>query len=163
MTPWKVATAFAGLMVVSGCQPIEDLFASDFKKFQRCVESTSKDGLISKGVAKQTCAAKYTTDKGDLKTKFAVARGGFNFCPDAPCGSFAVDAVNPSARTIITSVHLTVQLKSGKEIHGVSPALFVEPGAALSAFIPLSEPVGTQERADHKWFISGVAGIDIDG
>ena len=150
-------------MVVGGCQPIEDLFASDFKKFQRCVESTSKDGLISKGVAKQTCAAKYTTDKGDLKTKFTVARGAFSFCGEAPCDTFSVEAVNPSNKTIIVSIHVTVEAKD-KEFHGVSmQPMFVEPGAALSTFVKLNQNLNADERAGHKWYITGVAGIDIDG
>jgi hypothetical protein len=154
--------AFAAL-ALGGCNEVQDLFASDFKKFQRCVESTSKDGLVTKVVAKQACATKYATDKSDLKTRFTVARGGFGFCPDGPCDTFNVDGVNPSNKTIIVSIHVTVEAK-GKEVHGVSTVpMFVEPGASLSAFVKLNRNLTADERAGHKWYITGVAGIDIDG
>lgn len=160
---FKTLLVASAALTLGGCKEIENLFASDFKKFQTCVESTSKDGLISKGVSKQTCASKYTTDKSDLKTKFAHVRGGFGFCPDGPCDTFSVEGVNPSNKTIIVSIHVTVEAK-GKVLQGASlMPMFVEPGGSLSTFVKLNQYLTADERVGHKWNITGVAGIDIDG
>ncbi|WP_377846799.1 hypothetical protein [Bosea sp. UC22_33] len=154
--------AACAALSLGGCDEIENLFANNFKKFQRCTENASRDGLITKGVAKQACAIKYSTDKGKT-VNVEFGRGGFSYCPDE-CDTFELNFVNPTKTTILTGIHVTVQAKSGRTLSGGNTnPLFVEPGTSVTTLITLPEKFNKEEREGHSWSFSGFAGIEIDG
>jgi hypothetical protein len=154
--PSLVLLAMLAASVV-GCQ-VEDLLASDFKKFTKCVENTSKDGLVQKGIAKQVCAAKYSTPK-----KVEIdATGKFSWCSAEPCGMYEINGLNKSTKAIITGLDITVVV-NGRSINGRVERLWFEPGTAVSVWATLDSPATQQERTNVSWFVREVRGIDIDG
>lgn len=157
MRPVYLGCAALLSFIVGGCNP-EDLFASDFKKFTRCVESTSKDGLVQKGIAKQVCAAKYsTTKKVDID-----ATGKFSWCGVEPCTLFEVNGLNKNNKTIITRLDVVVTA-GGRSINGHAEKQWFEPGMSITVWTTLDSAVTQQERAAVSWGVREIHGIDIDG
>jgi hypothetical protein len=149
-------TVIAAAMAAGGCQ-IDDLTASDFRKFARCVETTSKDGLVQKGVAKQVCAAKYSK----LKKAEINGSGQFPFCGDSPCDGFQMRGINASRKTIVTTIAVSV-VAGGKARQGSREQLWIEPGASFETWVRVDQPVTLQEREAVTWQVREVWGIDIE-
>lgn len=159
MRPAYLIFAAVLSFIVGGCNP-EDLFASDFKKFSKCVESTSKDGLVQKTVARNACALKYSTEKTLTQV---TGSGQFACYSDDMCDTFSVDVSNATRRNIITAIHVTVTAK-GREYAGEnSTPIWIEPGYSASTFAKFDTKLSREARDGHTWTFSGFRGIEIDG
>lgn len=156
LSKWGLLAAVA--VALGGCNG-EDLFASDFRKFTKCVDSTSKDGLVQKGVAKQVCAAKYSKAK-----KVEIdATGQFTWCGAEPCRMYEINGRNKSSTTIITGLDIAVTA-GGRTINGYAEKLWFEPGMSISVWANLDSPATQSERTSGvSWYIREIRGIDIDG
>jgi uncharacterized alpha/beta hydrolase family protein len=148
-----VAAAAIGL---TGCKP-EDIFASDFIKFSKCVDAATKDGHVTAWVAKNACSTKYST----VKTITVNGTGGFAYCLQEMCDSFSMDGRNSTTKTIITEVTIAVNA-NGRAVTGKLEKLWSEPGSAVSGVVTLSEKVNKNDREKMSWFVREVRGIDID-
>lgn len=122
-----VAAAAIGL---TGCKP-EDIFASDFTKFAKCVDAATKDGHVTAWVAKNACSTKYST----VKSITVNGTGGFAYCLQEMCDSFSMDGRNSSIKTIITEVTIAVNA-NGRAVTGKLEKLWSERAAPFRAWSP---------------------------
>lgn len=153
---FRLGFIVAVALTVGGCN-VEDLLASDFRKFTRCVESTSKDGLIQKGVAKQVCAAKYSS----LKKVKVEGHGQFDLCFNSPCQLYKITGLNMGTKTVITRFDIVINA-SGRPINAHAENLWIEPGGSFATWTTLDTPATEAERKSVSWSIREVHGIDID-
>lgn len=154
----SVALATTAAISVSSCKP-EDVVASNYKKFQACVQSTSKDGLINKLNARNACSIKYST------SDFIAMEGNrfFNHCPTTACNTFAVEVYNKSNRHIITAINVTVTAK-GLKYKGTSPlTLWIEPGSSYLTHVTLDQKLTNEDLEKLSWTLDGARGLEIDG